>query len=113
MGLIRSWQKAGLAAALLLAGAAYAADLTQAENLYKHTDFEGSLRLLNKQSSDAAETFLIGRNYFMQGDFKKATDYILKATTLAPTNSEYMDWLGRTYGKPGFRKSGGTGSEEQ
>jgi Flp pilus assembly protein TadD len=99
MGLIRSWQKAGLAAALLLAGAAYAADLTQAENLYKHTDFEGSLRLLNKQSSDAAETFLIGRNYFMQGDFKKATDYILKATTLAPTNSEYMDWLGRTYGK--------------
>jgi tetratricopeptide (TPR) repeat protein len=99
MGLIRSWQKAGLAAALLLAGAAYAADLTQAENLYKHTDFEGSLKLLNKQSSDAAETFLIGRNYFMQGDFKKATDYILKATTLAPTNSEYMDWLGRTYGK--------------
>jgi tetratricopeptide (TPR) repeat protein len=99
MGLIRSWQKAGLAAALLLAGAAYAADLTQAENLYKRTDFEGSLKLLNKQSSDAAETFLIGRNYFMQGDFKKAGDYIQKATALAPENSEYMDWLGRTYGK--------------
>jgi tetratricopeptide (TPR) repeat protein len=99
MGLIRSWQKAGLAAALLLAGAAYAAELTQAENLYKRTDFEGSLKLLNKQSSDAAETFLIGRNYFMQGDFKKAGDYIQKATALAPENSEYMDWLGRTYGK--------------
>lgn len=99
MGLIRSWQKAGLAAALLLAGAAYAADLTQAENLYKRTDFDGSLKLLNKQSSDAVETFLIGRNYFMRGDFKKAADYVLKATILAPTNSEYMDWLGRTYGR--------------
>ncbi|MGH9696705.1 MAG: tetratricopeptide repeat protein [Bryobacteraceae bacterium] len=95
----RSWQKAGLAAALLLAGAAYAADLTQAENLYKRTDFEGSLKLLNKRSSDAAEIFLVGRNYFMRGDFKKAGDFIQKAATLAPTNSEYMDWLGRTYGK--------------
>jgi tetratricopeptide (TPR) repeat protein len=35
----------------------------------------------------------------MQGDFKKATEYIQKATSLAPVNSEYMDWLGRTYGK--------------
>jgi Flp pilus assembly protein TadD len=88
-----------MAALLLMAGVAYAGDLTQAENLYKRTDFEGSLKLLDTQSSDAAEIFLIGRNYFMQGDFKKATDYIQKATTLAPTNSEYMDWLGRTYGK--------------
>jgi len=86
-------------ALLLVAGAAQASDLTQAENLYKRTDFEGSLKLLDKQSSNAAEIFLIGRNYFMQGEFKKATEYIQKATTLAPANSEYMDWLGRTYGK--------------
>ena len=84
---------------MLVAGTSYARDLTQAENLYKRTDFEGSLKLLDQQSSNAAETFLIGRNYFMQGDFKKATEYIQKATTLAPANSEYMDWLGRTYGK--------------
>jgi Flp pilus assembly protein TadD len=77
----------------------YARDLTQAENLYKQTDFEASLKLLDKQSSDPAEVFLLGRNFFMQGDFKRATDYIQKAVTLAPTNSEYMDWLGRTYGK--------------
>jgi tetratricopeptide (TPR) repeat protein len=94
-----SWQKTRVVALLLVAGAAYARDLTQAENLYKRTDFEGSLKLLDQQSSDAAETFLVGRNYFMQGDFKKATEYIQKATTLAPANSEYMDWLGRTYGK--------------
>jgi tetratricopeptide (TPR) repeat protein len=94
-----SWQKCGVVALVLVSGAAYAGDLTQAENLYKRTDFEGSLKLLNQQSSDAAETFLVGRNYFMQGDFKKATEYIQKATTLAPANSEYMDWLGRTWGK--------------
>jgi len=84
---------------LLVASAAFSRDLTQAENLYKQTDFDGSLKLLDKQSSDPAEVFLIGRNYFMQGDFKKATDYIQKATTLAPKDSEYMDWLGRVYGK--------------
>jgi tetratricopeptide (TPR) repeat protein len=93
-----SWQKSG-AILLVMAGMACARDLTQAENLYKQTDFEGSLRLLDKQSSQAPEIFLIGRNYFMQGDFKKATDSFQKATTLAPANSEYMDWLGRTYGK--------------
>ena len=84
---------------LLAGGVVYSRDLTPAENLYRQTDFEGSLKLLDKQSSDAAEVFLVGRNYFMQGDFKKATEYIEKAVALAPKNSEYMDWLGRTYGK--------------
>jgi tetratricopeptide (TPR) repeat protein len=93
-----SWRKLG-AILLLAAGAGYTRDLSQAENFYKRTDFESSLKLLDKNSSNAAEVFLIGRNYFMQGDFKRATDYIQKATTLAPANSEYMDWLGRTYGK--------------
>ena len=99
MGSIRSWNKSAIGALLFLSAMAYARDLSQAENLYKLTDFEGSLRLLDKQSSDAPEIFLIGRNYFMRGDFKKATEYILKAATLAPTNSEYMDWLGRAYGR--------------
>jgi Flp pilus assembly protein TadD len=94
-----SCKKVGMLALLLGAAAAYASDLTQAESLYKRTDFEGSLKLLDKESSNAVEIFLIGRNYFMQGDFKNATEYIQKAATLTPTNSEYMDWLGRTYGK--------------
>src|SRR6266700_188632 len=88
-----------LFSALLLAGLAQADDLARAEHLYKHTDFGGSLALLNKHSSDGPTNFLIGRNYFMTGDFKKATEYIQKATTLEPRNAEYLDWLGRTYGK--------------
>ena len=73
--------------------------LGKAEELYKHTEYEASLALLDQHSYNSPTNFLIGRNYFMMGDFKKATDYFLKATSGNPTNSEYMDWLGRTYGK--------------
>jgi tetratricopeptide (TPR) repeat protein len=74
-------------------------DLSKAENLYKQTDFEGSLALLDKHSSSAATNFLVGRDYFMMGDFKKSTDYLLKAVALQPGSAEYLDWLGRCYGK--------------
>jgi len=74
-------------------------DLTKAENFYKHTDFAASLTLLDKHSSDAATNFLVGRNYFMMGEFKKSIEFLLKATTGQPRNSDYMDWLGRAYGK--------------
>ncbi len=73
--------------------------LKQAEERYGRTDYEGSLALLSKGSEDAAANFLIGRDYFMLGDFKQATDYLQKATAEAPRSSEYMDWLGRIYGK--------------
>lgn len=76
-----------------------AQDLSKAEDLYKHTEFEASLLLLDKHSSDSATNFLIGRNYFMLGDFKKASEYLLKAAANEPKNSEYMDWVGRSYGK--------------
>ena len=76
-----------------------AGSLSQAEDLYKRTEYEASLALLDKKSADPATDFLIGRNYFMIGDFKKATEYIQKAVVSEPRNSEYMDWLGRVYGK--------------
>jgi predicted Zn-dependent protease len=90
---------AGLVAAGLLATAAYSQDLARAEELYKHTDFEGSLSILNKKTDDVATNFLIGRDYFMSGDFKKSTDYLLKVTAADPSKSEYWDWLGRAYGR--------------
>ncbi len=76
-----------------------AQNLNRAEELYKRTDYEASLAILNKDSSDPAVQFLIGRDYFMSGDFKKSTDYLQKAATSQPNNSEYLDWLGRAYGK--------------
>ena len=77
----------------------HAEDLSKAEARYQHTDYSGSLAILDKNSPSAATNFLLGRNYFMTGEFKKATDSFLKATEGEPNNAEYMDWLGRTYGK--------------
>jgi Flp pilus assembly protein TadD len=90
-----------LAFLTLLAGASQAsAQVKQdAEELYKHTNYEGSIALLNKHSEDAATNFLLGRDYFMLGEFKTATEYLQRAATQAPENGEYMDWLGRVYGK--------------
>jgi tetratricopeptide (TPR) repeat protein len=73
--------------------------LDKAEELYQRTDYQGSLALIDKNTQDAAANFLIARNYFMQGEFKQATDFFLKATEEQPNNSDYMDWLGRVYGR--------------
>jgi len=77
----------------------HASDLSKAEDLYRHTDFEASLSLLDKHSSDAATNFLVARNYYMLGDFKKATEYLQSAVEEQPPNADYRDWLGRAYGK--------------
>ncbi len=87
---------------VLLSGVAFdvqAADLSRAEELYKHTDFEASLKQLDKHSNDAATNFLIARDYFMLVDFKKATEYLQLAMAEDPSNADYLDWLGRAYGK--------------
>src|SRR5581483_10454654 len=76
-----------------------AQDLTKAEELYNRTDYERSLALLDKNSSDAAVNFLIGRDLFMTGNFKGASEAFEKAIQARPSNSEYFDWLGRAYGR--------------
>jgi tetratricopeptide (TPR) repeat protein len=100
MGLIRGFVRFGFASALLgCALQLQAQNLQKAEDLYKHTSYEASLALLDSRSSNGPVTFLAGRDYFMLGDFKKSTDYIQKAVTANPRSSEYLDWLGRVYGK--------------
>jgi Flp pilus assembly protein TadD len=88
-----------LGAVLWCAVCLSAPSLTRAEDLYWHTQYEASLALLDKNAADAPTTFLIGRNYLMSGDFRKAIDYLQKAVAADPRNSDYMDWLGRAYGK--------------
>jgi cytochrome c-type biogenesis protein CcmH/NrfG len=56
-----------------------------------------SLSLLDTHRTEASSLFLIGRDCYMTGDFKKATRYLKKAVMKAPENSEYADWLGRAY----------------
>jgi len=91
----------GFVVAAMTASLASAAgmSLNKAEELYKRTNYESSLALLDTKSSDPEVLFLAGRNYYMMGDFKKATDYVQKAIAAKPNSSEYHDWLGRVYGK--------------
>ncbi len=77
----------------------HASDLSKAEDRYRHTDFEASLAALDKHSSDPATNFLVARDYYMMGDFKKASEYLQTAVDEQPNNAEYRDWLGRAYGK--------------
>lgn len=91
-----------LAAVLAVAGVAGAADpaLAEARKLYNSTDFERSLKVLQAiPSKDAAVYDLMGRDYYMQADYKHATEAFDKAFALEPGNAEYALWLGRAWGR--------------
>ncbi|HVT95337.1 MAG TPA: tetratricopeptide repeat protein [Bryobacteraceae bacterium] len=81
---------------------AYAADgaLERAQNLYQQTNYRESLAVLESASKPSAEEYcLIGRNYLMLADFKKATDALQKAVEMNPSSSDYYLWLGRAWGR--------------
>ena len=62
-------------------------DLSKAEELYKSTRYEQSLAAIDKHQTDPATQFLLGRDYFMLGELKKATECFQHATAGAPQNS--------------------------
>jgi tetratricopeptide (TPR) repeat protein len=75
-------------------------DLDRAYKLYHLTEFQQSLDLLRAlPNKDAAVYELMGRDYYGQGDFKKATEVLEKAAALDPENSEIYLWLGRAFGR--------------
>jgi tetratricopeptide (TPR) repeat protein len=88
-----------LLAAGLAAVSIWAEPNPKAEDLYRRTEYRQSLALLSEGSGNAAVNNLIGRNYFMMGDFKKAIDYFQRAAGAEPGNSEYALWLGRAWGR--------------
>jgi tetratricopeptide (TPR) repeat protein len=77
----------------------YAQANSNPEDLYRRTDYQASLGLLDANSSDAAIQNLIGRDYYMLGDFKRATEHFQKAQQQAPLSSDYALWLGRGWGR--------------
>lgn len=91
-----------IVAALSMAVALSAAspDFERARKLYSYTDFDGSLKILMAaEPKDAVTLELIGRNYYMLGDYRKATDWLEKAMTADPSSSTHALWLGRAYGR--------------
>lgn len=81
------------------AGTAAAEANTRAEELYHRTEYKQSLALLAVGTSDPATNNLIGRDYFMMGDFKKAVEYFEKAVAAEPASSDHALWLGRAWGR--------------
>ncbi len=86
---------------VLLAGGLFAATpLEEAQQLYQRTEYQGALKiLLSEPQRDSKAWALIGQCYFMETDYKKATEAFEKAVAGAPDNSEYVHWLGRTWGR--------------
>jgi len=81
-------------------GWAAAPEVIQAQELYQRTEYSTSLELLLRSSSrNAAATQLIGQNYFMQGEFRKASEFLEQAAKLNPESAETSLWAGRAFGR--------------
>jgi Tfp pilus assembly protein PilF len=77
-----------------------AADLQRAQEQYQRTDYAGAINvLLTYAPKSAAVNALIGKSYYMNGQYKSSTAYLEKAVSDDPSNSSYFDWLGRAYGR--------------
>jgi tetratricopeptide (TPR) repeat protein len=64
------------------------------------TNFDESLKVLQEiPSKDAAVYALMGRNYYMIGEHKRATEVLERAVASEPNSSEYCLWLARAYGR--------------
>jgi tetratricopeptide (TPR) repeat protein len=75
-------------------------DLDQARKLYSLTDYEQSLKVLQAiPAKNAAVYFWIGRNQYMLGDYKKASEAFEKVVQAEPANSDAALWLGRAMGR--------------
>jgi len=85
---------------IVSAGQAASVEWVRAHDLYQRTDYNQSLvQLLPLSVKDAATLQLIGQNYFMLGEYRKATESLEKAVALAPDDVQCLLWLGRAYGR--------------
>jgi len=76
------------------------AELQRAEEQYQRTDYAAVLKtLLVYSPKTAAVDALIGKSYYMDGQFKKSAAYFEAAVAENPSNSTDFDWLGRAYGQ--------------
>lgn len=74
--------------------------LERAEELYQRTEYRSALNILLPLSpKTAAVDALIGKTYYMDGQYKSSTTYLERAVAEDSLNSSYYDWLGKAYGR--------------
>jgi tetratricopeptide (TPR) repeat protein len=71
----------------------------KARDYYQRTDYRESLKtLLPLPGKDASALQIMGQDYFMLGEYKKATEALEKALSMGGGPELYL-WLGRAYGR--------------
>ena len=89
-----------LMGAVAQAGSGSPEPLTIATKAYNHTDYKSAIdTLLAIPSRPPQVNLLLGKCYYMSGEFKKASDTFQRAVQADPANSEYNLWLARAYGR--------------
>jgi tetratricopeptide (TPR) repeat protein len=77
-----------------------AAEFDRGRKLYSLTNFEASLQVLQAIADKDGPVYeLIGRNYYMMGDYKKSSESLEKAVAADPRSSSHALWLARAYGR--------------
>ncbi len=75
-------------------------DIARARELYQRTDYKQAIEtLLTVSPKDPATYALLGKTYYMDGQYKNAISYLEKAVLQDDGNSSYYDWLGKAYGR--------------
>src|ERR1035438_1815322 len=80
-------------------------EFERAREFYQRTEYQASLNVLHPLANKGpAEIQLLGQDYFMLGEPKKATDEFDKALALlegskTPIKQDLYVWLGRAYGR--------------
>lgn len=97
------------AAAILACGGSGASALAEqfsladAQHDYNAGRYNRAVDELNsaiaKSPDDASLLFLLGQSYYQLRGFTRAVTTLERAVQLVPKNSEYHDWLGKSYGR--------------
>ncbi|MCS7315582.1 MAG: tetratricopeptide repeat protein [Bryobacterales bacterium] len=75
-------------------------ELEQARRHYQRTEYREAIALLSPlPRKEAAAWELLGKAWYMEGDYKKASQCFEQAVAAEPGNARFHHWLGRAYGR--------------
>jgi cytochrome c-type biogenesis protein CcmH/NrfG len=97
----KSLMRRVIASTVFICGLTFAATpYEQSQALYHRTDYQAALKVLTPVEPKDGRTWeLIGMSWFMQADYKRATDAFEHAIQMEPHNSEYVHCLGKAWGR--------------